>query len=112
MLSIAHFSPFTRIWSLFFHQHPLHLVLQILRNVLFGPQELVVGPPLRVEGQHYAAGETAGFKGLDDIGCVVVASIQEIGIDNEVACHGFVAHAYLVAIPAAAGVGEVDVSVH
>ena len=60
------------------------------------------------EGKHHLVGEAAGFKGFDDIGCVVMATIQKIGIGNGVACHGFVAHAHLNPVPPAAGVGEVE----
>ncbi len=38
----------------------------------------------------------------------MVAAIEEIGIGNGVACHGFVAHAHLISVPPAAGVGEVE----
>ena len=61
-----------------------------------------------MDGKHYAAGEAAGFKGFDDIGGGVIAAIQEIGIGNGIGRHGFVAHAHLIPVPPAAGVGEVE----
>ncbi len=38
----------------------------------------------------------------------MVAAPQETGIGNGGGGHGFVAYAYLVAVPAAAGIGEVE----
>ena len=61
-----------------------------------------------MDGDHHLVGEAAFFNRPDDAGGGVVAAAKEIGICNRAGSHGFVANAYLVSIPPAAGVGEVE----
>ena len=91
-----------------FHHPPFHLVLQILCNEFLNPKQFFISPALRMEGEHYPGGEIACFNGHDDVGGGVVAAAQEIGIGDRAGGHSLVAEAHFVAVPAAAGVGEVE----
>ena len=61
-----------------------------------------------MDGDHHLVWEAAFFNRPDDAGGGMVAAAQEIGICNGAAGNGFVADAYFVAVPPAAGVGEVE----
>jgi hypothetical protein len=91
--------------SFYLYQNPFHLILHSLPHQLLCPRHKCIVPALRVECHHDLFRKAAFVGGFDDIpGGVEYQALFDPGFLPGY----FITEAYAPAIPAAAGVGEIE----
>ncbi len=91
--------------GLLHYQHLFRYILYVLQDQLFQPRQRFVRPALGVEGHHDLIGQAAIFCGIDD---VAGGAVHQALSHPFILLRHFVADACAPAVPAAAGVGEVE----